>query len=393
MFPIAAPSNRAMLQLQRKCDRAAAAVAGPRQAPPIVHQVLRSPGQTLDPETRAFFESRFDRDFSGVRIHADSPAAESARAVNALAYTVGRDIAFAPDKFAPATAEGRVLLAHELTHVVQQHGNLAPGPGRISAPGDSAEAEAASVERSIQAGSAPPGLYRQQASPQTPVENAQPADITVVVSWDDLLNQKLTLPSLLQPRQPRPLLPSPGTLTLGGAPQPGPLPAPSSLFNLPPPTLGSPASTPPSLGTPSPFSPTPGPSSGQPAGPAPQAPSRLSVMNSGRLSLGLRIGFPDLDASAAPGTPPSAVQNLFQQGQILNQIVTGQIPTPWQSLDKGKLASVIWSIFSTHIAPDAARNLASSLSGKPGPGGVSYELDAVLLSDFSGAGISFTLKH
>ena len=58
--------------------------------PPMVQEVLRSPGQPLDPTTRTFMESRFDADFSQVRVHTDPRAAESAQAVNALAYTVGR---------------------------------------------------------------------------------------------------------------------------------------------------------------------------------------------------------------------------------------------------------------------------------------------------------------
>jgi len=89
-------------------------------APSSVHEVLRLPGQLLDTETRSFFESRFYHDFSGVRVHTDSRAAQSARDVNAHAYTVGSDIAFAPGRFAPATGEGRRLLAHELAHTVQQ---------------------------------------------------------------------------------------------------------------------------------------------------------------------------------------------------------------------------------------------------------------------------------
>ena len=66
-------------------------------------------------------ESRFGHDFSQVRVHVDSQAVESAGAVNALAYTVGRDIVFGPGRYAPQTSDGRRLLAHELTHVLQQH--------------------------------------------------------------------------------------------------------------------------------------------------------------------------------------------------------------------------------------------------------------------------------
>jgi hypothetical protein len=85
-----------------------------------VHEVLRSPGQPLDSQTRAFMEPRLGHDFSKVRLHLDEKAAESAHAVNAHAYTAGRDIAFGRGQYSPSTGAGRALLAHELTHVVQQ---------------------------------------------------------------------------------------------------------------------------------------------------------------------------------------------------------------------------------------------------------------------------------
>jgi beta-lactamase superfamily II metal-dependent hydrolase len=79
-------------------------------------------GLPLPDPVRSFFESRFSHDFSGVRVHSGPPAADSARSLNAAAYTVGADIVFAPGRYAPETSEGRRLLAHELTHVVQQEG-------------------------------------------------------------------------------------------------------------------------------------------------------------------------------------------------------------------------------------------------------------------------------
>jgi hypothetical protein len=88
--------------------------------PPIVHEVLRSPGQPLDSETRAFFEPRFAYSFGQVRVHTDSQAAESAAAVGARAYTIGRHVVFGSREWAPASTEGRQLIAHELTHVRQQ---------------------------------------------------------------------------------------------------------------------------------------------------------------------------------------------------------------------------------------------------------------------------------
>ena len=107
-------------QLQRDLTGRPADGSGMTEAPPIVHEVLRSSGQPLDAATRAFFAPRFGRDLGDVRVHTDAQAARSARAVNASAYTVGREIVFASGKYEPDTDEGRRLLAHELTHVSQQ---------------------------------------------------------------------------------------------------------------------------------------------------------------------------------------------------------------------------------------------------------------------------------
>ena len=89
-------------------------------APPIVEEVLRTPGQPLDTSTRAFMDPRFGHDFGEVRVHTDARAAESARTVNAMAYTVGRDVVFGIGQYASKTELGKRLLAHELTHVIQQ---------------------------------------------------------------------------------------------------------------------------------------------------------------------------------------------------------------------------------------------------------------------------------
>jgi murein DD-endopeptidase MepM/ murein hydrolase activator NlpD len=115
------------------------------EAPPIVHEVLRAPGHPLEASTRSFMEPRFGHDFSAVRVHADSKAAESARGVNALAYTVGNNIVLGEGRYAPDTTAGSRLLAHELTHVIQQEG---AGPYRtlakltVDQPGDPLEREA-----------------------------------------------------------------------------------------------------------------------------------------------------------------------------------------------------------------------------------------------------------
>ncbi|MBI1743125.1 DUF4157 domain-containing protein [Candidatus Acetothermia bacterium] len=100
-------------------QRAATSAASVNTAPPIVQKALRSPGQPLDASTRALMESRLGYDFSEVRMHTDARAAESARALNAHAYTVGRNIVFGAGQYAPDTRRGTQLLAHELAHVLQ----------------------------------------------------------------------------------------------------------------------------------------------------------------------------------------------------------------------------------------------------------------------------------
>jgi hypothetical protein len=103
-------------------------------APPIVHEVLAEQGQPLDSGTRAVMEGRFGYNFAAVRVHRDSKAAESARAVNAHAYTVGQHLVFDEARYSPDTTEGQKLLAHELTHVVQQSqvsGGAYGGSGQI----------------------------------------------------------------------------------------------------------------------------------------------------------------------------------------------------------------------------------------------------------------------
>jgi hypothetical protein len=90
------------------------------ESPTVVADVLRSPGRPLPPATRAFMERRLGHDFADVRVHTDRRAAASARAIDALAYTAGPDIVFGAGQYAPRNARGRALLAHELTHVVQQ---------------------------------------------------------------------------------------------------------------------------------------------------------------------------------------------------------------------------------------------------------------------------------
>jgi hypothetical protein len=156
-------------RLQRRAGGSARAQAG--QAPPIVHEVLRSSGQPLDERTRAFMEPRFGHDFGRVRVHTDARAAESARAVGALAYTVGRDVVFGVGRHDPGTAAGKRLLAHELAHVVQNGGRSVPtGELELGGAGTTQEREAEAAARRVVASAG-----EAAASRTAPAYNLAPA--------------------------------------------------------------------------------------------------------------------------------------------------------------------------------------------------------------------------
>lgn len=123
------------------------------KVPSVVYEVLRAPGQPLDLGERNFMEPRFGHDFSRVRVHADSRAEESARLVNARAYTVGNNIVFGSGQYKPGTRQGQQLLAHELTHVVQQSAETIPsGDIKLGEPADRYEQEAERNSKNILSG-------------------------------------------------------------------------------------------------------------------------------------------------------------------------------------------------------------------------------------------------
>src|SRR5262249_43753877 len=125
----------------------------PEPSPPSpVYDVLRAPGQPLDAATRAFMEPRFGHDFGRVRIHIDGQAAESAETLQARAYTLGNRIVFGAGQYAPGTAAGRQLIAHELTHVLQQ--GSTPRPMRQAEPEAGDEDEAVPRREGMEVGGA-----------------------------------------------------------------------------------------------------------------------------------------------------------------------------------------------------------------------------------------------
>jgi hypothetical protein len=153
------------------------------EAPALVRQVLNSPGRPLDATTRAYFEPRFKYDFSAVRVHTDAQATESARQVNSLAYAIGTNVVFRSDTYAPDTPAGKGLLAHELTHVVQQRHAAANGPLALGRPGDLAEQEAELAANGVMSGrqaAFPAGsenaarVVRRSPGPRTPPTPSPP---------------------------------------------------------------------------------------------------------------------------------------------------------------------------------------------------------------------------
>jgi hypothetical protein len=109
---------------------------------------LHASGQPLPESSRKFFEPRFGRDFSNVRIHNDSVAAKSAQSINALAYTTGKNIVFNSGQYSPDTESGKRLMAHELTHVVQQGTSKGTNIQRLTCPeGATAPGTAATGDR------------------------------------------------------------------------------------------------------------------------------------------------------------------------------------------------------------------------------------------------------
>jgi len=112
---------------KKKLHRHATGAATPVEAPPIVHQVLRSPGRPLEGPVRRQMEDGFGHDFSRVRVHTGTAADASARAVAAHAYAAGNNIVFANGQYAPSQTAGQRLIAHELAHVVQQAGSAGGG--------------------------------------------------------------------------------------------------------------------------------------------------------------------------------------------------------------------------------------------------------------------------
>jgi hypothetical protein len=172
----------AIMHLQRTAGNAGveAMLAEERAERSPVKDVIESGGgNPLDRDTRSVMEDRLGADFSDVRVHTDEQASDSAASVNAHAYTVGKDIVFQSGRFDPATTTGQRMLAHELTHVVQQRsgpvdGTPTEGGIKLSHPQDRFEQEAERTADRVMSGeapavaaSAPAAVQRQEEEEET----------------------------------------------------------------------------------------------------------------------------------------------------------------------------------------------------------------------------------
>ena len=172
----------AVMHLQKTAGNATVTAALEEQETSPVKDVVGSGGGSpLDRDTRGFMESRLGADFSDVRVHTGGKATESARSVQAHAYTVGNDVVFQSDKYAPESDSGKRMLAHELTHVVQQRsgpvdGTPAAGGIQVSHPSDRFEQAAESSADRVMSSSTPSVESHSAPAPAVQRAEAAPAD-------------------------------------------------------------------------------------------------------------------------------------------------------------------------------------------------------------------------
>jgi len=177
--PLEAEADRIAEHVLRSPEPAGSSAAGAPSAPGHPRAAAggdsanvqpASAGRPLDSKSRAFFEPRFGYDFSQVRIYSDEKEAQSAQSIGALAYTAGPNIAFGGGRYQPETGEGRRLLAHELTHVVQQgYATAVSGGAGVSV---AAGRTTPAIQRDTPSGQAAP---TQQPGPAGPISQNGPA--------------------------------------------------------------------------------------------------------------------------------------------------------------------------------------------------------------------------
>jgi len=332
---------------------------------------VRQGGAPLPANTRKFFEPRFGQDFSDVRVHIDAAAADSVSSINARAYTLGRDIVFGSGQYAPRTSRGKQLLAHELTHVVQQgkgKGKLYPiqrnaylqGRGAIHQNRKVADilrrtpATTQSVNQVSRGVNSNTFIQRQEqepASPETPTSGPEPTTVAPVYSPNVNVES-------VEGESNTPL-----NSTLASSPQ-----LVRDLFTLDPTRFNlfiSPVSPTTPNGPLAPLNPTSRsrffpniPSTLQPsASPGPTVPSEFSLFSSGLFHFRLVFEEPSLNVSEA----------LRESEQRFSQFVNP--PSP--GIDTGKLIKGLITNFLTQTPPGQA--ILQGVTGAFGSGSGSEE--------------------
>lgn len=161
-----------MLGLQRAIGNSGVNSMMEQERSPVLDVVNGGGGSSLDNDTKADMEGRFGTSFGDVKVHTGGAAHDSAKAVNAQAYTVGSNIVFQDGKYDPGSDSGKHMLAHELTHVVQQRsgpvdGSDAGGGVKVSDPSDRFEREASSNADRLMSADAHAG-HSHDAAPAAP---------------------------------------------------------------------------------------------------------------------------------------------------------------------------------------------------------------------------------
>jgi hypothetical protein len=166
-----------ILGLQRAVGNSGVGAMLEEERSPVHDVVTSGGGSPLPAEVQEEMQGRLGHDFSDVRVHNDSRAHESAQSVNAHAYTVGSNVVFQRDKYDPASTEGKTMLAHELTHVVQQRsgpvdGTAAGGGIKVSDPSDRFEREASANADRVMSAPAPASAQLSASGPAVQREEA-----------------------------------------------------------------------------------------------------------------------------------------------------------------------------------------------------------------------------
>ncbi len=169
-----------ILHLQRTAGNASVAgmLGEESERSPVLDVVESGGGQPLEQGVRSGMEASFGHDFGDVRVHTDGRATDSAKAVQAHAYTVGSNIVFQGDRYSPGTSEGQRMLAHELTHVVQQRsgpvdGTEAAGGIKVSDPSDRFEREAEATADHVMSGGGPASANAAGGQAASPVQREE----------------------------------------------------------------------------------------------------------------------------------------------------------------------------------------------------------------------------